>query len=150
MIRQPMKNWIAKANAWPEQVASRKVIKKILPAVTLAESHKISKDGVTHEGPLIADDNGVGVQAVTSVRKDGLGLEFVGIQRFYFVYWSKVVSYRIESAPGQQSDGSTADAHDVVLTLTDDERVWAVTVHQTSVDGVTNLLTKWLAKKQHG
>jgi hypothetical protein len=102
------------------RVIAARAGRKLPPAITLAESHKIVADGVSYEGPLIADDTGVGVQAVTRVTKSRDGLrQSVRVQRFYIVFWEKVVSCLIKPAMGPFGDGSQVDKGDVELSLTD-------------------------------
>jgi hypothetical protein len=142
-----LKSWSAKANAWGVRKTAARAGRKLPPAVTLAKSHRIVAEGVSYEGPLIADDTGVGVQAVTRVTRSGR-IQWVRVQRFYVVFWERVVFYLIMPASAPQSDGAQVDEGDVDLSLTDADRTWAVTLHETSVAVVTEQLSKWISGKQ--
>jgi hypothetical protein len=150
MIRRvvdALKSWSAKVNAYGVRKAATRAGRRLPPAVTLAKSHKIVAAGVSYEGPLIADDTGVGVQAVTRVTRSGR-IQWVRVQRFYFVFWEKVVFYLITPAPAPQGATTQVDEGDVDISLTDADRTWTVTLHQTSVAAVTEQLSKWISGKQ--
>jgi hypothetical protein len=143
-----LKSWGSKAQTWGVKVGAARAGRKLPRAVTLAKSHRIVADGKGYEGPLVADDKGVGVQAVTSVTRDSSGRrEWVKVQRLYFMFWEKVDSCLIRPALGPYGDGSQVDKGDVDVSLTDADRTWTVTLHRTSVPAVTGQLSKWTSGK---
>jgi hypothetical protein len=124
--------------------AERYSEKNLSPSITLAKHHKVNVNGQKVEGPLIADEKGIGVEA-TVTTKTGLTKRSVRVERYYVVRWADAKSYTIVPAAQNNFAGSTVNGGSVVVTITTTGTVWSVTLHMTSVPQVTNQLGQYLA-----
>lgn len=111
------------------------------PSIQLRRSQKVTHDGRSDSGPLVADDTGLGVDVTTGgIIKRGTR------KRYYVAQWSDITSYDISPAAQKNFAGSTVNGNDVVLTVTTPKMIKAFTIHLTDVARLTNRLGPYLAR----
>lgn len=96
--------------------------------------------GKTLDGPLVADEKGIAVDA-----SERSGLKKT-TRRIYVAHWADVTSVQISQPEPKQIGGSTINGHSVDLTVGTADRHMAFHLKFTDRARVTNQLGRYIAQ----
>ncbi|MDQ1426646.1 MAG: hypothetical protein QOK39_122 [Acidimicrobiaceae bacterium] len=115
------------------------------PSTQLRKSYKISHEGKTDSGPLVADEKGIGVDVVSTTKVSFAKKQSV-TRRYYITSWSDVTGYEIGRPAANMLGGSTINSHDLTFTVKTAATQHAFLLHLTDEVRLRNQLGPYLAQ----
>jgi hypothetical protein len=116
-------------------------------ATILLNNYKITHDGITESGPLLAGPEGLAIGVKSGTEKVSfLKRRTTWEPGYSIVRWADVTGYEITMPQQHQFAGSTINAHDVILTLKTAGTQLSFTLHRTDPSEVRMQLGPYLAR----
>jgi hypothetical protein len=115
-------------------------------AVIVTSNYKVSHDGVTEKGPLLANDKGLAVGKSRTEKISFFKKRTTTEPGYYVVRWDDATSYEITKPAAHMLGGSTINSYDVTLIVKTAATQHAFTLHHTDEVTVRNQLGPFLAK----
>lgn len=115
-------------------------------ATILVKKYKISHDGKTESGPLLAGPEGLSVGVKDHTEGSFFKRRTIYMPGYSIVRWDDATGYEIGKPQQRQLGGSTINANDIVLTVKTATNQHSFTLHHTDETRVRNQLGPYLAQ----